>query len=268
MDKHRQRVVITGGGSGLGRALAHRYARAGWTVAVADLVRERADAVRDELRAAGASAESFAVDVGDDATVEALRDAVLAALGGIEHVINNAGVSSAGTLAETAIDDWRWMLEINLLGVVRGCRAFTPVLAAQGRGHVLNVASFAGLAGAPGLAAYGTAKAAVVALSEALRAELAGRGVGVSVLCPAFFQTRLLENFRGPESARAQAAKWMQRAPISADDVADFAYAGMQRGRFLLIPTARERRFHHLKRLLPEFYFRRLIAAVRARSPR
>ncbi|MDE1898493.1 MAG: SDR family NAD(P)-dependent oxidoreductase [Xanthomonadaceae bacterium] len=209
MDKNQRRVVITGGGSGLGRALAHRYARAGWTVAVADLVRERADAVRDELRATGAHAESYAVDVGDDAAVEALRDAVLATLGGVEHVVNNAGVSSAGTLVETAVEDWRWMLEINLLGVVRGCRAFAPILAAQGRGHVLNVASFAGLAGAPGLAAYGTAKAAVVALSEALRAELADRGVGVSVLCPAFFQTRLLENFRGPETARAQAAKWM-----------------------------------------------------------
>lgn len=264
----RQRVVITGSGSGLGRALAHRHAHAGWTVAVADVVRERADAVRDELRAAGGQAESFAVDVGDDASVEALRDGVLAALGGIERVVNNAGVSSAGTLVDTAIDDWRWMLEINLLGVVRGCRAFVPILAAQGRGHVLNVASFAGLAGAPGLAAYGTAKAAVVALSEALRAELLDRGVGVSVLCPAFFQTRLLENFRGPDAARAQVARWMQRAAISADDVADFAYAGVQHGRFLLIPTARERRFHRLRQLLPEFYFRRLTAAVRARSPR
>ena len=90
----------------------------------------------------------------------------------------------------------------------------------------------------------------------------------MSVLCPAFFPTRLLENFRGPESARAQAAKWMQRAPISADGVADFAYAGVQRGRFLLIPTTRERRFHRLKQLFPELYFRRLTAAVRARSPR
>ncbi|UXI68691.1 SDR family NAD(P)-dependent oxidoreductase [Tahibacter amnicola] len=260
------RVLITGAGSGLGRALALRYARAGWQVGVADIRADRADAVCEEIQALGARGDAFQVDVGSDTSVEALRDDVVARWGDLDLLINNAGVSSAGDVADTPLDDWRWMLEINLLSVVRGCRAFLPIFLARGRGHIVNTASFAGLAGAAGLASYSVAKAGVVALSDSLRAEMAlcKSGVRVSVVCPSFFRTNLLENFRGPEKTRAIADRLMTRATESADDIAAFVFDGVAAGRYLLIPTAAERLRWRIRRFFPDFYFRKLITAQRA----
>lgn len=259
------RVLITGAGSGLGRALALRYASAGWRVGVADIVGERAELVAGEARTLGATAEAFVVDVGDDASVDRLRDAALAKLGGIDHLINNAGVSSAGSVMETSLDDWRWMLDINLMSVVRGCRAFLPAMVAQQRGHIVNTASFAGIACASGMAAYSTAKAGVIALSESLRADMAvaQTGVNVSVVCPSFFRTNLLENWRGPERARTMASKLMDRAGETADDIAGAVYDGVMAGRFMIVPTSPERTRWRLKRFFPEFYFRKLVQALR-----
>jgi NADP-dependent 3-hydroxy acid dehydrogenase YdfG len=262
----QQRVLITGGGSGLGRALALRYARVGWQVGLADISLERAEQVAQEVRALGAQADTFSVDVASDAAVHALRDEVLARWGGVDHLYNNAGVSSAGSLLQTSLDDWRWMLDVNLMSVVRGCQAFLPGMLAQGHGHVVNTASFAGLAGAGGLCSYSVAKAAVVALSESLRAELklADSQVGMSVVCPSFFRTNLLQNFRGPERSRHMAQGLMEKAAETADDIAAHIFDAVMAGRFLIIPTAPERLRWRLKRFLPEFYFRKLVAALRA----
>ncbi|MBL8301024.1 MAG: SDR family oxidoreductase [Rhodanobacteraceae bacterium] len=261
-----QRVLITGGGSGLGRAIALRYAAKGWQVLLADISLERAEAVAAEARERGAKADAFFVDVASDEAVLALRDAVVARCGGVDHLYNNAGVASAGTLLQTALEDWRWMLDLNLMSVVRGCQAFVPGMIAQGGGHVVNTASFAGLAGAGGLSSYSVAKAGVVALSETLRAELAlsDSKVNVSVVCPSFFRTNLLENFRGPEKTRNMAARLMDRAAETADDIAAAVIEAVMAQRFMIIPTAQERTRWRLKRFLPEFYFRRLIAALRA----
>jgi len=260
------RVVVTGAGSGLGRELALRYARAGWRVAVADISSERADTVVAELRALGAQADAFHVDVGDDASVQALQQAVQERFGGVDHLINNAGVASAGDVIETTMDDWRWMIDINLLGVVRGCRAFVPGMIAQGRGHVVNIASFAALAGAPGMATYAVAKAGVVTLSESLRAEMAVKatGVGVSAVCPAFFQTNLLQNFRGPDHARRFAGRMMEGSGDTAEGVADHIFQATLRGQFLILPTRHEPMRWRLKRWLPDLYFKRLIALIGA----
>lgn len=261
-----QRVLITGGGSGLGRAIALRYARAGWRVGLADIALERAEQVAGEVRALGAEAQAFTVDVASDASMQALHGAVLAHWGGVDHLYNNAGVSSAGSLLQTSLDDWRWMLEINLMSVVRGCHTFLPGMLEQGRGHVVNTASFAGLAGAGGLSSYSVAKAAVVTLSETLRAELAlaDSAVRVSVVCPSFFRTNLLENFRGPQRSRETAQKLMEKAAETADDIAARVVDAVMAGQFLIIPTAPERLRWRLKRFLPEFYFRKLVAALRA----
>jgi NAD(P)-dependent dehydrogenase (short-subunit alcohol dehydrogenase family) len=260
----QRRVLITGAGSGLGRALAFQFAERGWRVACADIRLERAQGTVKLITDFGVGAMALRVDVGDDASVEELRDQVLAAWDGVDVVINNAGVSSCGTVAQTKMDDWRWITNINLLGVVRGCRAFAPVMLEQGKGHIVNIASFAALAGAPGLASYSTIKAAVVALSESLRAELQPRGVQVSVVCPTFFQTNLLENFRGPDTRMKNvAAKLMKDAKESADDIAGAIFNGMQRGRFMIIPTAAERTRWRLKRFFPELYFRKMLAMIK-----
>jgi NAD(P)-dependent dehydrogenase (short-subunit alcohol dehydrogenase family) len=262
--------LITGAGSGLGRALAHRYARAGYDIGVAELIPERAETVVGELAAHGGDHFAVRVDVGDDASVETMRDAVRAHWDGFDVLINNAGVASAGSIADSSLDDWRWVTNIDLFGVVRGMKAFAPMFQRQRRGHVLSTASFAGIAGAPGIASYGVAKAGVIALSEALRAEMQPFGVKVSVICPSFFKTNLLETARGPNAQFAGvASKLMDNAKESADDIADYVFKAQQRGDFMIIPTGPERTRWRLKRWLPELYFRELMkfaARMQARS--
>jgi NAD(P)-dependent dehydrogenase (short-subunit alcohol dehydrogenase family) len=261
-DGSRRKVLITGAGSGLGRSLAMRYAAAGCAVASADIVLERAAETVALLPGEGHVA--FVVDVGSDASFDALHDAINVRFGALDVLINNAGIASGGPMAETTMAEWREVLEINLLGAVRGCRAFLPRMLERGRGQVLNIASFAGLAGAPSIMTYGVSKASVVALSEQLRAEVHGTGVSVSVACPSFFQTSLLQNWRGSARMKGYAERMMTRGTDTLDSVADNIFAAAERGDFLILPTRAEPMRWRIKRWFPDFYFRRLTRAVAA----
>ena len=258
----QRKVLITGAGSGLGRALAQRYAKAGCAVACVDIVLERARETMALLPGEGHVA--IAMDVGLDMEYDVLHHAIDAQFGELDVLVNNAGIASGGAMVDTTMDEWREVLEINLLGVVRGCRAFLPGMLERGRGRILNTASFAGLAGAPSIMSYGVSKAAVVALSEQLRAELHGSGVSVSVACPAFFQTNLLQNWRGSERMKDFAEKMMTGGKDTIDSVADKVFAATERGEFLILPTRSEPTRWRIKRLFPELYFRKLVKAVAA----
>ena len=133
--------------------------------------------------------------------------------------MNNAGVAQAGSIETTSIDDWRWIIDINLLGVVRGCRVFTPVLKQQRSGHLVNIASMAGLLDVPFMSSYNATKAAVVSLSETLQNELHATGIGVSVVCPSFFQTNIGESLRADDPGLRKAmSKLLARSAITAAD--------------------------------------------------
>jgi NAD(P)-dependent dehydrogenase (short-subunit alcohol dehydrogenase family) len=251
-----RRVLITGAGSGLGLALAQRYARSGARVACVDISAERADAAVASL--AGDGHLALIADVGDDASMQALHARIEAEWSGVDVLINNAGIASVGAMVDTSMDEWRKVLEIDLLGVVRGCMLFLPGLLAQGRGQILNTASFAGLAGAPGLMSYGVAKAAVVALSEQLRAEVDAKGIRVGVICPAFFRTNLMDTAIADDATKARVHKLMDRSPDTVDSVADKIFAAAERGEFLILPTKREPRLWRMKRWLPGMYFDRI----------
>ena len=257
-------VLITGAGSGLGRALAQWHAARGDAVCCADIVPERAEETVAALPGTGHFA--LPVDVADDASVDALAQAVHARWDAVEALYNNAGVASGGSMLATTMDEWRWMLEINLLGVVRGCRAFLPRMVERKRGRVVNTASFAGLAGAPGIMTYGTAKAAVVALSEQLRAEMHDHGITVSVACPSFFPTRLCENFRGADTVRQTAQRMMDQATVDAGTIAARIAEAAARGEPVIVPTAAERVRWRLRRFAPSFYFRQLLKIARSRN--
>lgn len=261
------RVLVTGAGSGLGRALALRYARDSYAVACADIVPERAQETLALLPGAGHHA--LKVDVGDDASMDALRASLEHVWDSIDVVVNNAGVASGGSLLEADMAEWQWMLNINLLGVVRGCRAFVPWLVRQKRGRVINIASFAALAGAPNIMSYGVAKAGVYTLSEQLRAELADKGVGVSVVCPSFFKTNLCENFRSGDGGKMKhvATRLMEQARESADDIANAIVDQANAGTFLILPTATERSRWRMKRWFPNLYFRKLLQMSNVRNP-
>ena len=261
----RRRVLITGAGSGLGQALAIRYARSGACVACVDLSVERSDATRAQL--AGEGHLALAANVGSDDAMEQLQESVLREWGGLDVLVNNAGIASGGTMVETTMAEWRQILEVDLLSVVRGCRLFLPGMLAAGRGQIVSTASFAGLAGAPGAMTYGVAKAGVVALSEQLRAEVGHRGVRVSVICPSFFRTNLCDNAIGNPATKVLAVKLMDAAPDTVDSVADKVFADAEAGRFLIIPTRREPLRWMLKRWFPELYFRQLLKLSRKLAP-
>jgi NAD(P)-dependent dehydrogenase (short-subunit alcohol dehydrogenase family) len=166
------RVLITGGASGFGQALATHYARTGHRVLVTDLAHDAPGGVLYRP-----------LDVRDD---EAWSGAVRWIDGnwdGLDLLVNNAGVAAGGRFDSSPVDDWEWLIDTNLMGVVRGCRAFMPMFKSQRGGRIVNVASMAGLVHPPGMSSYNAAKAAVVALSETMLHELAPYGVGVSVVC-------------------------------------------------------------------------------------
>jgi NAD(P)-dependent dehydrogenase (short-subunit alcohol dehydrogenase family) len=189
-------AVVTGAASGIGFALARRFGSEGANVVRADV--EDAALAEAEARLAGDGIVSLAVrtDVRDPAQVDALADAAESRFGPLHLVCNNAGVVTSGRVAETTLEQWRWVLDVNLWGVVHGCRTFAPRLAAHGQpAHIVNTASMAGLDAGPYMASYFVSKFGVVALSEALWHEqrLDGTAVGVSVLCPGFVRTRITQ---------------------------------------------------------------------------
>jgi len=249
------RVFITGGASGLGRALALRFAREGYRVAIGDINDDRLAEAADAIRAAGGEPLTCLCDITSDEAVARSAVEIEKAWGGIDVLVNNAGVASAGTLLDTSMDDWRWMTEINLLGAVRVLHAFLPMMQAAGSGHVINVASAAGIVQSPGMASYNVAKGGMIALSETLRSEVAGFGINVTVVCPSFFTTNLMESYRGPdEGARDLAGRLMDRSRLTADDIADAIYRGMKGDEFFVFGHGEARMAYHFKRLFPGLF--------------
>ena len=195
-------AVVTGGGSGIGRGLVLAFADAGMHVAIADIELGAAEKVADEARARGVKALAVRTDVAKRDDLEALANRVYAELGAAHLLCNNAGVAVFGQLVEMTDTDWRWLLGVNLEGVVHGLQAFLPRMKAQpGEKHVVNPASIAGITAVPGIGVYNATKYAVVAISETLRIEGAPWGLGVSVLCPGAVRTRIMESERNRPTA-------------------------------------------------------------------
>jgi len=192
-----QTALITGAGSGIGRATAELLARRGADLIICDIDEGRVGRAADELRALGRKVTARRVDVSSAEAMEAFAAEVSADIGSPDILMNNAGVGVAGSLVETPIEDWNWAIGINILGVVNGCRLFVPAMVASGRpGHVINLASAAGYTPVPGLSTYGATKFAVLGLSQALRMELAGTKIGVTAVCPGVINTDIVRASR------------------------------------------------------------------------
>jgi NAD(P)-dependent dehydrogenase (short-subunit alcohol dehydrogenase family) len=199
-------AVVTGGASGIGRALAMAFADAGSTVMVADVAGPDAEAVAAGIRDGGGGAEAFAVNVADAASVEELAAHTVARFGHVDVLCNNAGVSTFNLIQDQTLEDWRWVFDVNLWGVVHGVHSFLPVFRRQGTpAHIVNTASIAGLlSGVAFIGPYAATKTAVVSISETLNQEfaIAQLPIGVSVLCPSSVDTRVME------SERSRPATW------------------------------------------------------------
>jgi NAD(P)-dependent dehydrogenase (short-subunit alcohol dehydrogenase family) len=191
-------------------------------------------------------------DVTKEADLEAAAKWLEENWGGVDVVVNNAGVAIGGSITEISIDDWRWIIDINLLGVVRGCKVFTPMFRKQGGGRFVNVSSMAGLIHPPMMSAYNATKAAVVAISETLAVELAKDKIAVTVVCPSFFRTNLTETMRtGSADIAAVTHKLVNKASRGADEIADLTFKGVQRGDFHVLTHADGKAAWMLKRLAP-----------------
>jgi NAD(P)-dependent dehydrogenase (short-subunit alcohol dehydrogenase family) len=192
-------AFVTGGASGIGLALGRAFAEAGCQVMLADIEESAlADAVAS-LKSIGPDIRGTVCDVADAASLDRAADQAIAAFGNIHILCNNAGVAGGGGIDTISLDSWRWVLDVNLMGVVHGLRAFLPHIRGHGEGgHIVNTASMAGMLsdGGMGLSPYSASKYAVVAISEGLRAELQPHGIGVTVLCPGYVRTRIVEAAR------------------------------------------------------------------------
>ena len=233
------RVLVTGAASGLGAALTSRLRAGGARVLATDLGETAATADEDYLR----------LDITSDDDWAAAVARVEEQWGGLDLLVNNAGVAGGGRIDVCTIDEWRWITEINLFGVVRGTRAFTPVFKRQRSGRIVNVASLAGLVHPAGMGSYNAVKAAVVAFTETTGHELAAYGVQAHVVCPSYFRTNLMDSLQGADEALGKVmTRLVDGSPYTADDIAAAILDAVERGEELIVPDDAARFAHELKR--------------------
>lgn len=274
-----QVAVVTGAASGIGRAMAERFAAEGMRLVLADIERPALAEVESALRATGTAVAAVPTDVSKAADVGALAQKAMEAFGAIHVVCNNAGVAGTpGASWERSVADWEWILGVNLWGVIHGIRTFVPLMLKQGlEGHIVNTASMAGLLSGPGTSDYGVTKHAVVTLSESLYHELAmmGSRLKVSVLCPAWVNTRIMDADRNRPPELRREAKIQTQLPVGEemegtirqllvqgldpDEVADWVVNAIRNERFYILthptwkPQVRRRMEDILEDRLPTF---------------
>jgi len=251
------RAVVTGAGSGLGRALALDLAKRGASLIISDINPSSAEETAELVRQQQARAEAVVCDVTDRNAVFGLVEETEKRLGGIDLIANNAGVAIGGPFDEISIEDWRWAVDINLWGVIYGCQAAVPKMRAQGRGYIINVASAAGLLAPPSMSAYNVTKAGVVSLSETLYTEYKTQGIHVAVVCPTFFRTNIIGAIRGAttEKEDAQVIRWMERSKVQAPGVAKAAVDSVRDGKLYVQPMREGRMAWRLKRTAPQRFY-------------
>jgi NAD(P)-dependent dehydrogenase (short-subunit alcohol dehydrogenase family) len=225
------RVLVTGAASGLGAALTSAFRARG-----------------DKVLATDVTGGDLTLDITSDEDWAAALEHVEGAWGGLDVLVNNAGVAGGGRLDVATMDEWEWITNINLFGVVRGTRTFVPLFKRQRSGHIVNIASLAGLVHPAGMASYNAVKAGVVALTETTGHELAGYGVRASVVCPSYFRTNLMSSLRGAdEQLSGVVAHLVRSSPITADDIAAAVLEGLDRGDELIVPDQPARDAYALK---------------------
>jgi NAD(P)-dependent dehydrogenase (short-subunit alcohol dehydrogenase family) len=271
-------AIVTGGGMGLGEALCEELGRRGATVVVADIDGDAARQVAGRLAQAGRAAVGVTVDVADQTGVARLLEDTFAEYGRIDYMINNAGIAIGGDSRDLSVQQWRRVLDVDLLGVVYGTVHAYQLMARQGHGHIVNISSLSGLVPQPGNAAYCTSKHGIVGLSLSLRAEGADLGVKVSAACPGDMKTKIYDNMVVVDMPREQVVALSRRThylmpQMSAQAAASAILRGVDRNRPLIVFPAVVQVIWHLYRCFPGLFYRinihrmRLFRGLRATEP-
>jgi NAD(P)-dependent dehydrogenase (short-subunit alcohol dehydrogenase family) len=251
-----KKVVITGAASGLGRSLALALARKGCRIGIADVDTAGAEETLDIVVRNGGSGEVYKLDARVAAEVGAMAEHFFASWGGVDLLVNNAGVGMGGFTGEIPLEDWEWLISLNFWGMVYGCHFFIPRMKAQGGGHILNVASAMGITCMGEMAPYNTSKAAIISLSETLYSELASDNIGVTALCPMFFNTNLMEHSRfGTETERDIAYAAFNYSRMTSDEVAEAAIKAVGKGKLYCVPMLSGKLHWMIKRISPQLYY-------------
>jgi len=243
-------AIITGGASGIGRALGEELCGSGARVVLSDINAELLSRTGEELRASGGQVETAALDVRDSEAVKGLIEGTAREHGRIDYLFNNAGIVVAGEARDVSLDDWRAVIDTSLYGVVHGVVAAYPIMVKQGFGHIINTASAAGLVPTPGEISYTAAKYGIVGLSHVLRAEGAGLGVKVSVVCPGFIETPILRTL---EVVKLDREKLLAEIPntMPVDRCAREILRGVERNKATIAPTTTAKVLWRLHRYAP-----------------
>lgn len=254
-------AIVTGAGSGIGRALALALADAGCAVAITDIVQERLDSVLRELESKGTRACAYRVDHSRREEVEAFAEAFFNEWGRVDILCSNAGVGRSGWYTEMPLEDWEWVLGINLWGAIYMMHYFVPGMIKQGGGSILLTASDAGLVAMPGMTAYNASKYAVVGMGETLRIELSVHNIRVSLLCPGDIDTNIIRDGkvylydRTGRSAKPEIEKYYRTRGIPPEVVAEAALRGLERDRaVIVVPWIHHGPLILLRRISPHLY--------------
>lgn len=255
---HSANAVVTGAGSGIGAAFVAELHRRGGQILCSDIDEDAAHATARAVTERGGRATAVRCDVSNFSDVERLAAKAQTWFDGPPTlVINNAGVGAGGQpIGEVPLDDWRWVLDVNLWGPIHGCHVFTPLLRDAGYGGIVDVASAAAFGAAPGMAAYNVSKAGVLSLSETLAAELSGSGVNVTVLCPTFVKTNIVESGRISTQSTQLAQRLMKWTGFSPQRVARMCLDTHDRGGLYCMPQPDARIGWNIKRFTPTMYTR------------
>jgi NAD(P)-dependent dehydrogenase (short-subunit alcohol dehydrogenase family) len=264
-------VLVTGAGSGIGRETALAFAARGARLFLCDVNSAELEETAQVARRSGVAVHTSVVDVSKRDAMEVYASRVHQEIEAVDVLVNNAGVGLGGGFLDTSLDDWEWVVSINLWGVVHGCHFFLPAMVRRKRGgHVVNVASAAGLLATADLSAYSTTKYAVVGLSEALREELRPHDIGVSTICPGVINTPIVRTarLRGEHApSREQLVSLYQRRNYGPEKVAAAIVDAVLSGRGLVPVTPEAWMMYALKRALPETT-QRLAQRIAARGAR
>jgi NAD(P)-dependent dehydrogenase (short-subunit alcohol dehydrogenase family) len=258
MDRFKTKtVVITGAGSGFGRGLALDFAKLGWKVAVSDINMERAEESVRLVNGAGGQGIAIRCDVTKPEEVQGLADAVISKWGTVDIIINNAGVPVLGFMEKITLENWRFEIDVMLMSVIYGCRTFIPIFKKQGWGHIVNTASSAGIVSLPEMSPYNVTKAGVISLSETLRGELKGSNIGVTVVCPTFFKTNLMDQARSTDERQLKMGEafFNKFSFGTVDSVSRATLKAIKKNKLYVLPQPDSKLFWFMKRMTPNTYY-------------